>query len=571
MKPVILGSIVISAGSLFAQPAEAPPKFEAADVHASAKATGRLSQFVRTSPVRAGRYEIRNATMVDLIHSAYDYDADKILGGPSWLEMDRFDVTAKVPDGSTPEKRRQMLQALLQDRFQLAVLKDTKPLPTYALVIGKKPAMKEAAGSEQTGCRPRESAPAGLPGNQVISRLMMVNAEGQQTSFTLGPGETVEYNCRNLSMEAFAANLRTMMGANLGPNPILDETGLKGNWNFDLTYSLQMMGFMGPDNASRISIFSAIEKLGLKLEQKQVPTPVLMVESVNRSPSPNPPGTADVLPPIVYPTEFEVASIKPVEPGGRMGGRFMMQPGGRLVAEGMPLRFLISRAFNVFNNDAVAGVPGFADTDRYDVIAKAPAVGGVPLGNMDMDAVAPMVLSLMKDRFKLAYHTEEREVSAYALVAGKPKMKRADPDSRTSCKNNNAPPPAPPGTRTLTCTNVTMDEFAERFEGMGPDFNWPVANATGLEGGWDVILTYDQRSIMFRGAMMGGRGGGAAGGGGAADANPASGAMPTASDPTGGITIFEAVEKQLGLKLQKQKKQMPVIVIDHIEQKPTEN
>lgn len=567
MKLAILGSILMCAGSLLAQPAEERPKFEAADVHASAKATGRFGQFVRTSPVRAGRYEIKNATMVDLIHFAYEYDTDKILGGPNWLEMDRFDVIAKVPDGSTPEKRKQMLQALLQDRFQLVVHKDTKPLPTYALVVGKKPLLKEADGSEQTGCRPRASAPAGVPGNQVIGRIMTMNADGQQATFTLGPGETLEYNCRNISMESFAANLRTMMGANLGPNPILDETGLKGNWNFDVTYSLQMIGPMGTDNASRISIFNAVEKLGLKLEQKQVPTPVLVVDSVNRTASANPPGTADILPPIVYPTEFEVAAIKPVEPGGRMGGRFMMQPGGRLVAEGMPLRFLINRAFNVFNNDAVAGIPGFADTDRYDIIAKAPAVGGVPLGNMDMDAVAPMLLALLKDRFKLTYHTEERPVSAYALVAEKPKMKKADPDSRTSCKNNNAPPPAPPGSRTLTCTNVTMDEFVERFEDLGPDFNWPVANATGLEGGWDFSLTYDQR-MMFRGAMMGGRGGG---GGGAADATPAAGAMPTASDPSDGITIFEAVEKQLGLKLQKQKRQMPVIVIDHIEQKPTEN
>ena len=101
---------------------------------------------------------------------------------------------------------------------------------------------------------------------------------------------------------------------------------------------------------------------------------------------------------------------------------------------------------------------------------------------------------------------------------------------------------------------------------MGPDFNWPVANQTGLEGGWDLALTFNQRA-MFNGAMAGGRGGR----GGAAEANPEAGAMPTASDPNDAVTIFETVEKQLGLKLEKQKRPMPVIVIDHIEQKPTEN
>ena len=100
---------------------------------------------------------------------------------------------------------------------------------------------------------------------------------------------------------------------------------------------------------------------------------------------------------------------------------------------------------------------------------------------------------------------------------------------------------------------------------MGQDFNWPVANQTGLEGSWDVALTFNQRAL-FNGAI-GGRGGGR---GSAADASPEAGA-PAASTPDDAVTIFEAVEKQLGLKLEKQKRPMPVIVIDHIEQKPTEN
>jgi uncharacterized protein (TIGR03435 family) len=391
--------------------------------------------------------------------------------------------------------------------------------------------------------------------------------EGQQSTLLLGPGGTLEYNCRNISMEAFAANLRTMFGAGLGNNPLRDETGLKGNWNFDLTYSLQSFSPMGGDDAAHISIFNAVEKqLGLKLEERHIPTPVLIVDSVERKPSPNPPGTEQVLPPVVYPAEFEVASIKPVEPGAGRGGRYSMQPGGRLVADGMPLRFLIQRAFNSFNNEAIAGMPGFADSERYNLVAKAPAVGGVPLTNMDMDAVAPMLLTLLKDRFKLTYHTEDRPVNAYSLVASKPKLKKADPNSRSSCKNNNAPPPAPPGTRVLSCTNVTMDQFVERFQGMGPDFNWPVANQTGIEGAWDLTVTFDQRA-MFNGAMGGGRGGR----GGAAEGNSEGAALLAASDPNGGATIFEAVERQLGLKLEKQKRAMPVTVIDHVEPKPTEN
>ena len=46
---------------------------------------------------------------------------------------------------------------------------------------------------------------------------------------------------------------------------------------------------------------------------------------------------------------------------------------------------------------------------------------------------------------------------------------------------------------------------------------------------------------------------------------------PTASDPTGGLTLYDAVNKQLGLKLEMQKRSMPVLVIDHIEEKPADN
>ena len=83
------GWIAIVSGAAFGQSAEPALKFEFADVHASAKTA---NAFVLTSPARGGRYEVKNATMVDLVRIAYGFDTDKVLGGPSWLEMDRFDV-----------------------------------------------------------------------------------------------------------------------------------------------------------------------------------------------------------------------------------------------------------------------------------------------------------------------------------------------------------------------------------------------------------------------------------------------------------------------------------------------
>src|SRR5689334_9806134 len=68
----------------------------------------------------AGRYELRNATLVDLIHTAYGVDPENVLGGPAWLDVDRFDVIATVPAGATTDMLKSMLQGVLKDRFQLS-------------------------------------------------------------------------------------------------------------------------------------------------------------------------------------------------------------------------------------------------------------------------------------------------------------------------------------------------------------------------------------------------------------------------------------------------------------------
>jgi len=548
MKNLVIAALLVyrAGWPAFSQSAGPPAKFLAADIHSSAKVP---NPFFRTAPVQNGRYQLTNATMVDLIHTAYGFDPDKVLAGPNWLEMNRYDIVAKAPADSTPDSRKQMLQTLLEERFKLVVHKDTKPLPTYALVLaGKKPQLKEATTGDP-GCKPQT---ASGPPEQGGIRLMM-SMNGTPMTLSLGPGMTITYECRNMTMASFADNLHTMLGANVGTNPILDQTGLEGRWNFDVRWS---MGIIGPmvQQGDRITVFEALEKqLGLKLEERQVPTPVIVVDSVNARPTDNPPDTATILPNTPPPTEFDVASVKPSDPSGR-GGRIQTLPGGRFVSEGMPMRFLVARAFNMTFNMSIVGLPSWADTERFDIQAKAPATGpdSPPI---DDSAAAPMLLNLLKERFKLAYHSEERPVTAYTLTAVKPKMKKADPNSRTFCK---FPPPTagtPSGSRVLQCQNVTMEQFADRLQNLTSELNWPVTDTTGLQGGWDLTLTFSIAMAMPPAPPRGG------------DA----GAAPSAAEPTPGVTLFEAVEKQLGLKLVAQKRPMPVIVIDHIEQKPTDN
>ena len=76
---------------------------------------------MRGRVLRGNRYELRNATMVDLVRTAYDVQPDRISGGPSWLEWNCFDIAALAPAGTPPPQLRERLKSLLAERFKLAV------------------------------------------------------------------------------------------------------------------------------------------------------------------------------------------------------------------------------------------------------------------------------------------------------------------------------------------------------------------------------------------------------------------------------------------------------------------
>jgi len=248
----------------------APSAFEFADVHVSAPVTNPI---MRGGVLRGGRFQVRTATMVDLISMAYNMESDKVLGGPSWLDWDRFDILAKASQGATPKDVGSMLQDLLADRFKLVVRKDTKPMPAFALLVGNgKPKMKEATGSGEPGCQnvPQNPAPGAVP-YQTIS-------------------------CHNMTMEAFADTLRNWAGGTYLPDPVVDRTALKGAWDFDLKWTARnRLAQAGGDG---ISLFDALDKqLGLKLDVQKLPLPVLVVDIVNQKPTPNALEVVEQMPP----------------------------------------------------------------------------------------------------------------------------------------------------------------------------------------------------------------------------------------------------------------------------------
>lgn len=521
--------------------------FEVADVRVSPR---RLNSALRPA-TRAGRYELLNATMVDLIRTAYRVNADNVIGGPNWLEYDRFDVIAKAPTDTSPETVSPMLQALLADRFKLVVRNDTQPVTGHVLALGRnKHKLKEADPSGKTGCQPQAST------GPFISSVA-----GQITV----PMTNVV--CRNITMEAFAAALVGLSGGYV-TNTALDTTALKGAWDFDLKF--HQRGLAALAGADAVSIFDAIDKqLGLKLEEQKVPRPVIVVDQVNRTPTANPPDL-DAKLPALPPAEFEVADVKPTVPGAPMNGFAALgfQAGGRVNLPRFPLRMAITLAWNI-TTEEIQGAPKWIDSTQFDIIAKAPLAFVPPTGGLgNIDDLGLMLQGLLKDRFKMKVHYEDQLVTAYTLVAGKHKLKKADPSSRTGCKSGTTGSPlivagGTPPSRTVTCQNMTMAQFVDQLQIIaGTYVRYPVLDATKLEGAWDFSFSFSAiPPNMIAGLRLAPPGAAA----------PVGGAEPGAADPVGGTTIFDAVEKQLGLKLETEKRRYPVFVIDHIEEKPTEN
>jgi len=518
--------------AIFCSAAFGQPGFEMADVHVSPHSKNPT---MRVGKVRAGQFEIRTATMLDLISVAYEINPANIAGGPSWIETDRFDVIAKVPANTANETLKLMLQKLLADRFQLVAHNDNKSMNAYVLTAGKHPLVKQGDGSAPGGCEP------------------------QTSDYT----DTINgsFLCHNVTMAEFAQTLQTYprppVRSYIGANPVRDLTGLQGVWDFHIKWTGR--GLLTSAGSDGITLFDALDKqLGLKLDLQKTPIPVIVVDSVNQKPTDNLPGVSAKLPPL--PTEFEVADIKLSRPGTQ--ANLQIQPGGRIDARGVSLKDLVQFAWNIDYDDMLAGLKSITD-QHYDIVAKAP--NGEPA---DDDSLGLMVRALLIDRFKLTTHFEDQPVNVYALVAVSPsaaasKLKKADASNRSGCKyTGGAAGAASALLRVNVCQNVTMSQFADWLQVARNQartyMDHPIVDATGIDGNRDFTLTFSG-FLAFQ-TNGGGRGG---------DGQAAG--VTAASDPNGAIPLGEALEKQLGLKLELRKQPMPVLVIDHMEQKPTDN
>jgi uncharacterized protein (TIGR03435 family) len=541
-------SILLPVGLAAQTPQLAPAAmaFTAADIHPSPLSYG--GSYFHTAPFTGDRFVVHQATPLNLIMAAYHVEADAVTGGPPGLEFDRYEIVAKTPPGTTEKDTALMLQSLLADRFKLSVRLETKPLPAFVLKAGSGAAkMKQTAdATADSGCRLADPPPPGTP---------------------LPP--TITVKCSNTTMEQFAELLYENVGQ--FNHPVVDSTGMTGGWDFDFRFTWQ------PGAPNAITIFEAVNRLGLKLEAGTAPRPALAIIGMAEAPTPNVAGIEKLLPPPPLPS-FEVATVRPSKNESKEE-QVQFHGVDQVTFSGSELR-LICLAWEI-SEKTIFEAPPFSNDKVWEITAKIPAPD-TPLApgkrpQIDFDQVRLMLQSLMAERFGLKVHTEDRPGSGYTLLPSIPKMKKGDPANRASCTDRVAPgekdPRAenPMATQYMRCTNVTVDQFARELEGYsGYIIKTPVLNKSGIEGRYDLTLSFTGiHQLELLGLAQGSAtpkpsasGGDKSGGGGTGEV----------ADP-GGVPVLlqDAVAKQLGLKLVLEKRPIPALVIDHIEEMPTEN
>jgi uncharacterized protein (TIGR03435 family) len=206
------------------------------------------------------RYEAANCTIKTMIGVAYRVKPEQIVGGPDWLDADRYDMEAKAEKSSNGDELHTMLMNMLVDRLQLKFHRDKKEMRMYALTVGKN-------GAKLT---PHEAANAGEPWiDQAQPKFLHMKMKA--TSVTL---------------DYFAFRLGLNMDL-----PVVDLTGLHGDYDFNLEYTRDLpVGFPeggkinGEDpDTSGSTIFEALrQQLGLELKAQRGPVDVIVIDHAEK-------------------------------------------------------------------------------------------------------------------------------------------------------------------------------------------------------------------------------------------------------------------------------------------------
>jgi bla regulator protein blaR1 len=480
-----------------------------------------------------------------------------VVAGPKWEDSPQlYEISAKVDDAnmvgweklSDAERYDRvwpMLRTLLAERFHLKLNLETKSTPVYALVQAKGGAkIKEVSAEELQSRQSRDQdSPTHKPTPGASART----------------GNTWNGNAVPI------ANLVGLVAGISGSDrPVVDQTGLKGSYDF--TFDVPN----GTDGATAPELIE--HGLGLKLEPRKVPMKTYVILSaakpsldgaelsepppatlkpaafVQEKPAPTPPTAAPYVPTMT----FDVASIRESKDATAHGGGFGAH--SELTILNMPVLWLLQMGYGVETRD-ISGQPDWAGQTDFFVQAKSDAAADQKLATLDKEQASlerkHMVQALLAERFNLKVHWETRDRDVYNLVLAKGGSKLQPPGSMKP-----SPQESWPGDpKKLPPIHQEGDRF-RGYEFYGHDcplevlsglissmFGKDVVNKTGLTGNFDFHIRYHGKRP-----------------GDNRDEDPATVWPP----------LIDALEDQLGLKLEPAKGSVRVLIIDHID-KPSEN
>jgi uncharacterized protein (TIGR03435 family) len=241
------------------------PRFDVASIKRNV--TGNQQGSGLTAPQPGGRYIAMGATLRRLVQDAYDV---QVVGGPAWVDSDRFDVNARAEGEPPPAEIRRMLRPLLADRFKLATHVEPREMAVYTLLLARAD-RKTGEKLQQSDARCAAEARAYFPG-----------AGGSPPpcgDFRLGARQLV---ARGMTMSGLARVLAGRVG-----RPVIDKTALDEVFDLELEWSTDLgLRQAPPDSAGAgelrpdgVSLFTALqEQLGLRLESGRAPIDVLVID-----------------------------------------------------------------------------------------------------------------------------------------------------------------------------------------------------------------------------------------------------------------------------------------------------
>lgn len=273
--------------------------------------------------VEADRAEYIFTPLKQLIAIAYKVKVYQV-SGPSWLDSTRFDIEAKLPERASKDDVPAMLQNLLQERFKLAAHLDSSEHKVLALVVAKGgPKLKESPPApepipDDAPLKPNEmkmdgpDGPIRITRNPDGSQTINMGAKGTITQKLDPQTQRIHLDSTMVTMAGFADSLTTFLQMGSGESrQVVDQTGLEGNYQVSLDLPIvglvamaRSQGMMqgGPHPAAPASgsavpeasepsggmeIYRSVEKLGLKLEERNAKIDQVIVDHVEKAPTEN--------------------------------------------------------------------------------------------------------------------------------------------------------------------------------------------------------------------------------------------------------------------------------------------